>query len=56
MKGFVTWIGIGITGFIAGWEGVANSNPLLAAKMSAAGVVIFGIARKIEKAIAAVSK
>ncbi len=51
MKGFVTWIGIGITGLIAGWEGVANSDPLLAAKMSAAGVVVFGIARKIEKVL-----
>ncbi len=56
MKGFVTWIGIGMTGFLAGWEGVANSNPILAAKMAAAGVVIFGVARKIEKVMEALKR
>jgi hypothetical protein len=54
MGGFVTWIGIGITGFLAGWEGVVNSNPILAAKMSGITIIVFGVARKIEKVIKAV--
>ncbi len=56
MRGFVTWIGIGMAGFLAGWEGVVNSNPILAAKMSVATIIVFGVARKIEKVIKALER
>ncbi len=56
MGGYVTWIGIGITGFIAGYEAVIASNPELAALLVGGGTVVVGVARKIEKVIKALKK
>ncbi len=56
MGGYVTWAGLGITGFIAGWEAFAASNPELGAIMAGAGVVVLGVARKIEKVLNALQK
>lgn len=53
MGGFVTWVGIGISGFIAGYEAIIASDPKIAAWAIGAGTIIVGVARKIEKAIKA---
>jgi hypothetical protein len=56
MQGYVTWIGIGITGFIAGYEAVIASNPELAAILVGSGTIVVGIARKIEKVLHTLEK
>jgi len=53
MGGFVTWIGVGISSFVVGYEAIIAADPVLAAKVGGALTIIVGIARKIEKAIAA---
>ncbi len=53
MGGWVTWTGIGITGFIAGWEAFIASDPELGAMLAGLSVVVIGIARKIEKVLKA---
>lgn len=53
MGGFVTWIGTGITACLVGYEAIILQNPEIALAAGAFGVTVVGIARKIEKAIAA---
>ncbi|MHA2010694.1 MAG: hypothetical protein ACW980_25580 [Promethearchaeota archaeon] len=53
MGGFVTWIGIGITALLTGYEAIIAQNPEIAGALGAGAVIVIGVARKIEKAIKA---
>ncbi len=49
MGGYVTWIGIGASAIIAGYEGIVASNPELAAIIVTIGTIVVGVCRKVEK-------
>lgn len=53
MGGYVTWIGVGISAFVTGYEAIIAQNPELAAAFGLAGVLALGFGRKLEKAMAA---
>ena len=53
MGGFVTWIAVGISAALTGYEAIVAQSPELAGIFGVTGVALVGIGRKIEKAIKA---
>lgn len=49
MGGWVTWVGIGLTGVLAGYEAIVAQNPEVAGALGAGAVIVIGVSRKIEK-------
>ena len=53
MGGFVTWVAVGISACLTGYEAIIAQNPELAGVFGVTGIALVGIGRKIEKAIKA---
>jgi hypothetical protein len=53
MGGFVTWISIGISAVLTGYEAIIAQNPEVAGFFGVVGVALLGIGRKLEKGIKA---